>query len=52
MVKEAFKTGGHGYVIKTDAASELQSAIRAVLEGTRFVSQGIRDQGWTADSRL
>lgn len=52
IVKEAFKTGGHGYVIKTDAASELQNAIRAVLEGMRFVSQGIRDQDWTTDSRL
>jgi len=47
MVKEAFKAGGHGYVIKTNAASELHRAIRAVREGTRFVSQQIRDQGWS-----
>jgi DNA-binding NarL/FixJ family response regulator len=40
------KIGGHGYVSKMDAGAELLNAIRCVREGTRFVSQRIRDQGW------
>ncbi len=48
MVKEAMNVGGHGYVTKIDAAEELLHAIRSVRDGTRFVSQRIRDQGWTA----
>ncbi len=46
MAKEAFKSGGHGYVSKIDAALELLKAIRIVREGTRFVSQRIVNQGW------
>jgi DNA-binding NarL/FixJ family response regulator len=45
MAKEAMKVGGHGYVTKIDAGSELLKAIHAVREGKRFVSQRIRDQG-------
>jgi DNA-binding NarL/FixJ family response regulator len=48
MVKEAMNVGGHGYVTKIDAAAQLLRAIQSVQEGTRFVSQRIRDQGWTA----
>ena len=48
MVKEAMNVGGHGYVTKIDAAEELLHAIRSVRDGTCFVSQRIRDQGWTA----
>jgi DNA-binding NarL/FixJ family response regulator len=50
MVNEALEFGGHGYVAKVDAGLELLSAIRAVREGTRFVSLRIRDQGWTAQA--
>src|SRR5437588_9402121 len=46
MVKDALRTGGHGYVAKIDAGSELLKAIRSVREGTRFVSQRILSQGW------
>ena len=46
MANEALKIGGHGYVSKTDAGTELLKAIQSVREGTRFVSQRIRDQGW------
>jgi DNA-binding NarL/FixJ family response regulator len=49
MAKEAMKVGGHGYVTKIDAGPELLKAIHAVREGTRFVSQRIRDQGWIAE---
>jgi DNA-binding NarL/FixJ family response regulator len=46
MVKDALNTGGHGYVAKSDAGSELLKAIRAVREGKQFVSQRIASQGW------
>ena len=46
MANEALKIGGHGYVSKMDAGTELLKAIQSVREGTRFVSQRIRDQGW------
>src|SRR5713101_1370090 len=48
VANEALGAGGHGYVTKVDAGSELLKAIRIVGEGTRFVSQRIVDQGWTA----
>ena len=38
IVEEALNTGAGGYVLKSDAASELLPAIKAVLEGKRFVS--------------
>jgi len=46
MVTEASRVGGHGYVAKTDAASELLTAIRSLDEGHFFVSQQLRRQGW------
>ncbi len=46
MVKDALSTGGHGYVAKIDAGSELLKAIQTVREGKRFVSQRIVSQGW------
>ncbi len=45
MVREAFNSGGDGYITKVDAVSELLEAIRAVREGNRFVSQRIRFEG-------
>jgi DNA-binding NarL/FixJ family response regulator len=47
MVKDALNTGGHGYVAKSDAGSELLNAIRAVRAGKQFVSQRIALQGWS-----
>jgi DNA-binding NarL/FixJ family response regulator len=38
IVKEALSTGARGYILKSDAASELMPAVKAVLEGKRFVS--------------
>lgn len=38
MVIEAFRSGGWGYVVKSDAGSELLPAIRAVLRGELFAS--------------
>jgi DNA-binding NarL/FixJ family response regulator len=37
LVQEALRTGAHGYVVKTDAGSELLEAVSAVLRGDRFV---------------
>jgi hypothetical protein len=42
-------SAGTAMLQKIDAAAELILAIQSVREGTRFVSQRIRDQGWTAD---
>jgi DNA-binding NarL/FixJ family response regulator len=47
MAKDALNVGGHGYVAKIDAGSELLKAIRAVREGEQFVSQRIVSQGWS-----
>jgi two-component system, NarL family, response regulator NreC len=50
MVEDAVRAGGHGYVAKMDAGSELLKAIRAVREGKRFVSERIVSQGWRAEA--
>jgi two-component system response regulator NreC len=49
MVRDALQTGGHGYVTKDDAALDLIKAIRAVRDGSRFVSKRIIDQGWVSE---
>jgi len=36
---EALRAGGSGYVVKSNAASELLPAVNAVLQGRRFVSR-------------
>lgn len=41
MVQEAFDVGARGYVVKTDAGSELLIALNAVLRGERFVSSSL-----------
>jgi DNA-binding NarL/FixJ family response regulator len=38
IVEEALSTGADGYVVKSDAHSDLLPAIKAVLEGKRFIS--------------
>jgi DNA-binding NarL/FixJ family response regulator len=50
MVKDALNVGGHGYVAKIDAGSELLKAIRAVRDGKQFVSQRIVSQGWRTEA--
>ena len=37
MVQKALGTGAYGYVVKTDAGSELLEAVDAVLRGEQFV---------------
>ena len=41
IVEEAFRSGGRGYVVKSDAASGLFPAIEAVLHGRQFVSRSL-----------
>lgn len=42
-VAEAFRAGAAGYVLKTQASSDLAQAIRAVVRGERYVSPGVSD---------
>jgi DNA-binding NarL/FixJ family response regulator len=47
IAEEALRVGGSGYVVKTDAPGELLPAIRAVLEGKRFVSSTLQSHKFT-----
>ncbi len=40
VIKEAFRLGAWGYVLKTRAAKDLREAVHAVIDGQRFVSGG------------
>ncbi|HKW33676.1 MAG TPA: response regulator transcription factor [Candidatus Acidoferrum sp.] len=42
IAKEALSTGASGYVVKSDAGSELVSAVEAVFEGKRFISRVLK----------
>ena len=41
LVREAFRAGAHGYVLKGRIFVELLSAVKVVLEGNQFVSTGL-----------
>jgi DNA-binding NarL/FixJ family response regulator len=41
IAEEALSTGAGGYVVKSDAQSELLPAVKAVLEGKRFISASL-----------
>lgn len=41
VAEEALRTGAGGYVVKSDAVSELLPAIKLVLEGKRFISASL-----------
>lgn len=43
IVRAALSTGARGYILKTDAGSELLNAVAVVLEGDDFVSSGITE---------
>ena len=42
VVAAALITGAQGYVLKTDAGSDLLTGVAAVLRGDEFVSSGIK----------
>jgi hypothetical protein len=41
IVEEALRMGAGGYLVKSDAASELLPAVKALLEGKRFLSASL-----------
>jgi len=43
MARAALSAGGHGYLLKSDAHSELITAVETVMIGRRFVSRGLAD---------
>ena len=50
VVREALSLGALGFVVKTDAGSELSTAVDAVLRGERFVSSGLAGYDFTDSS--
>lgn len=47
IAQEALRAGGKGYLVKSDAGSDLLPAIRAVAEGRRFVSSSLAGHAGT-----
>jgi two-component system, NarL family, response regulator NreC len=45
FIEAAFQAGGLGYLLKSDAGSDLFAGIRAVVRGQLFVSRSLN--GWT-----
>ena len=49
FVEEALRTGAAGFVVKSNAASELLAAVNAVLSGNSFVTASLDgDKSWLA----
>lgn len=51
IVRESLNTGAQGFVVKTDAGSELLKAIDAVAGGTQFVSSSVAGRGSVQNQR-
>jgi DNA-binding NarL/FixJ family response regulator len=49
IIEEALCTGAGGYVVKSDAGSELLPAVAAVLQGKRFLSASAHGDDLTQD---
>jgi len=52
VVAEALRTGARGYVLKTDAGSELLISINAILRGEQFISRRLAGQQSTDNSKI
>ena len=52
IVQGAFSAGASGYVVKTDAESELPTAVRAVLRGERFVGSRFAGHNFAGASEV
>ena len=50
VVQEALGTGAHGYVVKTDAGSELLEGVNAVLRGQQFVGRRFSSHDFVGSS--
>ena len=44
VVREAFRVGGRGYVMKSDAHDDLSAALEAVIANQQFVGSRFVDQ--------
>jgi|SRR5271154_993921 len=51
VAKAALSAGGHGYVVKSDGATELLLAVEAVLQGKQFISSRFADFDSTSVDR-
>src|SRR5262249_44947625 len=47
VVREAFRVGGGGYLVKIDAASELVAGVKSVLRDEKFLSSRLADYDLT-----
>ena len=52
IVREALGTGASGYVVKSDAGSELLEAVSAVLRGDQFVGKRFAGHDFVRDSNV
>ena len=52
VVREALGTGASGYVVKSDAGSELLEAVSAVLRGEQFVGKRFSGHDFVRDSNV
>jgi CheY-like chemotaxis protein len=52
IVETALATGANGYVVKSDAGSQLQPAISAALRGERFLSAALASEGTSVNDRI
>ena len=50
IVEAAVETGGHGYVNKSDAGSELMPAIQAILLGRKYLSRSVAEANFSQSS--
>jgi DNA-binding NarL/FixJ family response regulator len=50
VVQEAFRVGALGYVLKTDAGSELLTAVSAALRGETLASRTLAEHNFTEPS--
>lgn len=44
LAEQALSDGASGYVVKSDSTTELMPAVKAVLEGKRFISASLEDR--------
>lgn len=50
VIRASFEVGGSGYLLKSDAFTDLIPGIRAVLLDQQFVSNSLRDWSKTSNS--
>ena len=50
IAEEALRAGAGGYLVKSDAGSDLLSAVTAVMRGKRFVSRALTDHAFAEHS--